>query len=147
VLWLGTSPHQPEVAAMLDAHEIGLMCQPASNPPKAGWVWAADNGAFNAKWDADKWLRWLQKPHPRSGCLFAVVPDVVADADATRHRWDQWAPTVAALNYPLAYVAQDGVTPEEVPWDELDCLFIGGSTEWKLSEAAYGMASHAIDRG
>lgn len=42
---------------MLNAHELALMSQPGSNPPRAGWIWAADNGCFAAKWDEATWLR------------------------------------------------------------------------------------------
>jgi len=131
---------------MLDAHEIGLMCQPASNRPQPGWIWAADNGCFSATWDADKWLRWLTRPHPRSGCLFAVVPDVVADHAATLERWHQWAPTVAALRYPVAFVAQNGCTPDDIP-EGADTVFIGGDTDWKLSEDAHAVAAAARATG
>jgi len=147
VLYLGTSPADPSVADALDRLKIGLMCQPGSNRPKPGWVWAADNGCFNARWEPGRWERWLNLPHPRAGCLFATVPDVVADHNATLHRWGVYAPLVAAARYPLAFVGQDGATTATVPWDELDCLFIGGSTEWKLSETAFGLAAEATRRG
>lgn len=123
------------------------MCQPASNPPKAGWLWAADNGCFSDGWDEDRWLFWLQKRHPRAGCLFAVVPDVVADADATLERFWRFAPLVRGLRYPVAFVAQDGIERRVIPWGHFDCLFIGGSTEWKLSEAARYVATLARDHG
>jgi len=132
---------------MLDAHELGLMCQPASNRPRPGWVWAADNGCFAAKWDEPRWLRWLNSGLPRSGCLFAVVPDVVADHDATVARWEQYADAVRSRRYPVAFVAQDGATPNNVPWPELDTLFIGGTTEWKQSEHAYALATAAKAAG
>ena len=39
---------------------------------------------------------------------------------------------------PVALVAQDGMTVEDYEWwsGSFDALFIGGSTEWKLSENA-----------
>ncbi len=33
---------------------------------------------------------------------------------------------------PIALVAQDGQELLPVPWDRIRCLFVGGSTEWKL---------------
>lgn len=147
MLYLGTSPCDPAVAAMLDRHTIGLMCQPASNPPRAGWLWAADNGCFSAKWDEAAWRTWLNRDMPRSGCLFAVVPDVVADHAATVDRFVEHVPTVIKARYPVAFVAQDGATVDGIPWNYIDCLFIGGSTEWKMSAAAFAVAVEARRRG
>jgi len=146
VLYLATSPNQPEVADALNRYRIGLMCQPASNKPRAGWIWAADNGCFSDKWDETKWLRWLRLPHPRSGCLFATVPDVVGDAVATAERFARYVDTVREAGYPVAFVAQDGLTDDLLPWDDFDCLFVGGSTEFKMGDA-FGWADEARDRG
>lgn len=132
---------------LLTRRRLGLMCQPASNPPKAGWLWAADNGCFSPGWDETRWESWLERDHPRAGCLFAVVPDVVADAYATLDRFDQYVSTVKDLRYPVAFVAQDGLLPGDAPYSEFDCLFIGGSTEWKLSEVAHEIASEARTLG
>lgn len=146
-MYLGTSPNSPPVAQAIRSRRMGLMCQPGSNKPRPGMVWAADNGCFASTWDHDRWVAWLARDHPRTGCLFAVVPDVVGDAAATRARWDIYRHEVAALRYPLAYVAQDGSEDCPPPWDTLDTLFIGGSTEWKMSEHAYAVAAEAHRRG
>jgi hypothetical protein len=50
------------------------------------------------------------------------------------------------LGYPAALVGQDGLERLTVPWDEFDVLFIGGSTEWKLSDAARQLAAEAKRR-
>lgn len=147
MLYLATSPCEPAVADLLSRRRIGLMCQPASNPPVAGWLWAADNGCFSPGWDQTKWEEWLGRDMPKAGCLFAVVPDVVANAEATLGRFAVFADQVRNLRYPVAFVAQDGQENLSVPWDDLDCLFIGGSTEWKLGEHAHGLAREARERG
>lgn len=132
---------------MLDNHEIGLMCQPASNPPRAGWIWAADNGCFASTWKSERWMAWLRKEMPKSGCLFATVPDVVGDHLATCSRWDLWSPFVRSVGFPLAFVAQNGADEATVPWEECDALFIGGTTEWKMSLEAFRLAAAARERG
>jgi len=147
MMYLGTCPHEPAVKAMLDAHEIGLLCQPKTHLPKSGWVWAADNGCFGKKWLEADWFRFLNKELPRSGCLFAAVPDVVGDHHATLNRWKHYHDKVRALRYPVAFVAQNGANIQNMPWDEMDCVFIGGNTEWKLSPAAYDIARHAKEIG
>ncbi len=146
MLYLGTSPCEGAVADLLDRRRIGLMCQPASNPPRIGWLWAADNGCFSDTWDEQRWQRWLESDFPRSGCLFATVPDVVGDADATLERFWHYHQQVRDMRYPVALVAQDGLERRVVPWEHIDCLFIGGSTEWKLSEHARKLASRARER-
>lgn len=147
MLYLATSPCEPAVNDLLSLRRIGLMCQPASNPPRAGWLWAADNGCFSDTWNEERWERWLEREMPRSGCLFAVVPDVVADAFGTLDRFDEYVSTVRDLRYPVAFVAQDGLLPGDAPYRDFDCLFIGGSTEWKLSEVAHEIAREARSHG
>lgn len=62
--------------------------------------------------------------------VFALVPDVVADRDATLREWDLHAPKMAAMGFRLGFAAQDGMTFDDVPTD--DCVvFLGGGTAWK----------------
>lgn len=103
--------------------------------------WAMDNGAF-AGFDEGAFIRMIQAYHPYHayqgyhGCLFVTAPDVVADAAATRARWPFWSQLLRGLRLPVAFVAQDGLVPSDVPWDEMSALFIGGSTAYKESAEA-----------
>jgi hypothetical protein len=101
------------------------------------WMpFALDNDAFGcwckgAEWDETAWLAMLTSVrlhglHPR----WVLVPDVVADREATLAKWDQYAKTAASYGWPLAFAVQDGMTPEDVP-AEAEVVFIGGTTEWK----------------
>ena len=38
------------------------------------------------------------------------------------------------MGFPLAFVAQDGMTPADVP-NNAYAVFVGGSTDWKLKNA------------
>lgn len=76
-----------------------------------------------------------------------VAPDTVADANATLKQFRRWGPLIAGMGLPVALAAQDGLTPGRVPWNLLSCLFVGGSTDWKLSEQARRLAGKARDRG
>jgi len=61
--------------------------------------------------------------------LWVLVPDVVADKEATLKKWSIYSPIAKSFGWPLAFAVQDGMTPDDVP-DE--CLiFVGGTTEWK----------------
>lgn len=101
---------------------------------RAGLPWAADNCAFGGKFDGRRFTAWLDTMQPyRATCLFVVVPDVVADHTATLALWHEWTPQLT--RWPLAFVCQDGQQPQDIPHD-CDTVFIGGTTEWKLSESA-----------
>lgn len=110
-------------------------------------VFAADNGCFAAseKYNDTKYLSWLKKLQ-KHYCLFAVAPDVVANAEATRKRAYPMLPKIRALGFKAAFVAQDGETINDIRWDNFDALFIGGSTNWKLSQPAAEIAQAAKAR-
>lgn len=120
------------------------------NPLLPGVAWVADNGCFGKGWPGDAaFLEWLRSypPADRKRCVFAVAPDVVADAAATLERSSPWLDVIPDLGYPVAFVAQDGLEDLMVPWDRFDVLFIGGSTGWKLGPAAAGLTAEAVRRG
>jgi hypothetical protein len=54
---------------------------------------------------------------------------------------------IRAIGYPVALVAQDGLEHQPVPWDDIDALFLGGTTTWKLSAAAADLTDEAHARG
>lgn len=114
-----------------------------------GVRWCADNGCFSDKYVGDEaWFAWLQANAAEAAtCQFATAPDVVADAAATLERSRPWLPRIRSLGYRAALVAQDGLEDLEVPWQEFDCLFIGGSTEWKLGPAARRLIAQAKTLG
>jgi hypothetical protein len=135
----------------MHAHRIGFMANPGSyytpDTIRSMGVWAADNGCFNEQWDPDHWLDWLHKMRDVPGCLFAVVPDKVADAEVTRQMFSDWAALVTDLGYRPAYVAQNGATCASIPWDDIACVFIGGDTDWKLGHQAEAITRHAKQLG
>lgn len=123
----------------LDAHRIGYMNTPANRHRMNGWIWAADNGCYGKNYVGDaRWFAWLNShtAEEKAQCLFATAPDVVGDAYATLERSTPWLPRIREAGYPVALVAQDGLTTKEIPWDDIDAIFIGGSTEWKLGTDA-----------
>jgi hypothetical protein len=110
-------------------------------------VHAMDNGCFSG-FDAGAFTRMLEAYHPyQASHKFVTVPDVVADAASTLKLWPFWSLLVRGLGYRPAFVAQDGLTAELVPWDELGALFIGGSTKFKESAFARTLCGMAKARG
>lgn len=106
-----------------------------------------DNGCFGGL-DAPAFLRMLAKVKA-SGVrhLWVTAPDVVGDAVETRRRFDVWEPMLRELGLSVAFVGQDGLIEDMVPWDRMDAFFVGGSTAWKLSDDAMRFTLAAHDRG
>lgn len=139
-MWLLVSGATAALRRHAHPHFLGSLIVPhAGNRLDAvltpGVPWAADNAAFSG-FDAPAFLALLSKLAGRPDCRFVACPDVVWDAAATLALFDRWQPLVASLGLPVALVAQDGLTAETVPWDRLDALFVGGSTDWKVGEDA-----------
>lgn len=138
------TPYSTVVDSELRTGEIGLLITPQSHRPEQYDVadfgyWAADNGCFTLgdRFVLDDYVAWLGSfdVDARRRCLFATAPDVVGDWEATLARSLPVLPLLRELGFPAALVVQDGATVDTIPWDELDAIFVGGSTEWKLSDA------------
>lgn len=125
--------------------DIGVMLTPMMGnklPPDR--LWAADTGCFAKpeKHNDDRYVKWLRERSEESHrCLFATAPDVRPEfssspAQDTITRSLPMFSRIRNAGFLAALVAQDGLERIDVPWDEFDALFIGGSTEWKLGEAA-----------
>lgn len=142
---------RPEIIAM-NRKDLGLMLTPnmGNAPDLSSILWAADTGCFTTTvpFSLPKYLAWLEarKPH-QANCLFATAPDVVGDAQATWERSKDVLPVIRAMGYKAALVGQDGLESMSVEWDSFDVLFVGGTTAWKLSEAAYRLVHEAKRRG
>lgn len=115
---------------------LGVLLVPNNgNAPIADLPWAIDNGAFSGLDEAAFRKLLAKHVHVADRALWVTCPDVVSDHDATLSKFRQWAPEIAALGYPLAFAAQNGLTManiESVPWGEIACIFIGGDDEYKL---------------
>ena len=112
----------------------------------AGFPWMLDNGAFSDKWSEAAWLDALRRWQPYTAtCIAAVCPDVVANAAATLERFAKYAPVIREYGYSVAFVTQDGLTLDAVPWGQFDVLFVGGSNEHKL-HGAWGFIAEAKRR-
>lgn len=117
-------------------------------------LWAADCGTFSVDaarvgiFDYERWLCWLNVRLGYAGdrCLFVVVPDVPFDGQGTIARFREYKERVAALRKPVAFVLQDGMGVEDVPWADADAIFIGGSTTWKTGHESGAIVTEAKRR-
>lgn len=102
---------------------------------------AIDNGAFS-KLNVQAFEALLEREsQDRELCRFVAVPDVVASARRTLEVFEYWMPRLEG--WPLALVAQDGQEDLPMPWDFIDAVFIGGSTDWKMSVHAVAVIKAA----
>lgn len=127
--WRPVVQREPEI--------FGVLAVPRDrNSLTEGVRWAADNGAFSG-FDPVAFEKMLERhTWARERCLWSAAPDVVGDARATARLFDEWAPRIRARGYKVALVAQDGLDRAGVPWDDIDAIFIGGTTGYKLGAAA-----------
>lgn len=155
------------VEAVAFERGIGLMIQPGNSyhlKVDRYPFWAADNGAFTRApggFSEEKFRTMLNRPILRehaASCMFVVAPDklvvledgsVVGDAIGTLNQFYDWATEIRAAGFPVALVAQNGLERllHCVAWHMVDVLFIGGNTEWKLSDEARQCIVEAKRRG
>jgi hypothetical protein len=111
------------------------------NPQDPSAHFAIDNGAF-AGFNADAFRSLLERESPRRDlCRFVAVPDVVGSARRTLEVFSHWAQRLKG--WPLALVAQDGQENLPIDWWRLDAVFIGGTTDWKMSHHAMAIIKAA----
>lgn len=119
------------------------MTQPAiGNRIPQGMPWALDNGCFSGRFDDRRFMNLVS-----GEALFCALPDVVGDWTATLERSTPWIDPVRARGGRPAIVLQDGATVDTVPWTDVDAVFIGGSTKWKLGPKVPGLIAEARRRG
>ncbi len=128
------NPTSETARAAIRAGRLGFIDTPAQRASVGQRVtdspWCADNGAFSDKWAPDVWWQFLvRRADDAPTCLFATLPDVVGDYEATLARSMPYATRVRQLGYPAALVVQNGADDSNVPLDEVDAVFLGGVPE------------------
>jgi hypothetical protein len=116
---------------------IGWLLSPSGWRRPHQWMpYALDNDRFtawskNQEWDEIAYMRMVSKAAEEKRIpRWILVPDVVADRDATLEQWNHWAPKLATYGWPLAFAVQNGMTQADVPLNAA-VIFVGGTTEWK----------------
>lgn len=117
--------------------KVGWLFGPSSyKKPRKHLPFALDNDAFGSwinktPWNEKKWMDMLEKVKGTgSNPMWVLVPDVVADKNATLERWHRYSDFVRSYGWSLAFAAQDGMVPSDVP-NNVDVVFIGGTKRWK----------------
>jgi hypothetical protein len=148
--------HLRNANAFDEALPLGVLVQPLTRaylldgPEHYQWC-AIDNGCFTEagrrRFDLDKYLSTIDEALDAFGedhVLFATAEDIAFDWEGTLRKSLPVLPRIRAVGAPAALVVQDGATPLNIPWSECDAIFIGGSTEWKLSDTAARITAEAL---
>jgi len=110
---------------------VGQLLTPLTRYRLRSDLWGVDNGAFS-NFDEKAFRALLRREeHHRDQCLFVAAPDIVGSAQRTHELFGLWAPQLSG--WPVALVCQDGQENLPIPWDDVAAVFIGGTTNWKLS--------------
>ena len=88
-------------------------------------------GKLSLRFDEHKFVRMLNRMRGMKP-MWVVAPDVPFNAMETTRLFEIWEPVIRSYGFRVAYVTQDGQEEVPVPWDRMDCLFIGGTTKYKL---------------
>ena len=113
-----------------------------------GWFWMMDNNAFGNNFNFDNWINMIDKFSVyRQTCLGIPAPDVVGNCNQTIKLFWEHKSIIKDYGLTVAFVTQDGLTPQLTPWAEFDTLFIGGSDSHKLGAEAGLLISAARENG
>ena len=92
-----------------------------------------DNGAWHAyktgrPWCEDSFFRAIDRFG--RGSDWIMLPDIVENHHATLELAHRWIPKLKGAA-PLYMAIQDGANGLDIPWDKIDGIALGGSTEYK----------------
>lgn len=117
---------------------IGWLLSPDGWRNPHSWLpYAFDNGAFplfasGKPFDESAFYSHCDRINGRTHRpKWIAVPDVVGNREQTLKEWNKHSPRVSQYKCPLAFVVQDGMTPDDVPKDA-DVVFVGGTDDWKM---------------
>lgn len=136
---LDQSPKIIEEKSQRFNYDLWQLRTPLTAYALSGCPYGLDNGCFS-EFQELAWFRMLEEAREYQP-LFVCLPDIVGDARRTLELFDQF--TQATKGLPRALVLQDGIGAFNIPWDEIDAVFIGGSDSFKISDEAINAAKAA----
>jgi hypothetical protein len=130
-----------------------ILLTPLNPKLREGLRFAVDNGAWSCSQQGlpfdDDGFRSLVEAHG-AGADFVVIPDIVAGGMRSLEFSLSWMDRLKGLKR-LLLPLQDGMTAEDIgavlrQYPDMG-LFLGGSTDWKLSTMGeWGAVAHAFGR-
>ena len=129
------------------AVKFGQFRTPLTQYKSGCFNYILDNGCFS-EFKEKTFTNMALKAKNDIFCDFIVLPDTVGDATLTFNQFYHWKKQLNLKSNKCGFVLQDGVSDNNFPsWDDFGCLFIGGSTDFKMSSLAYQYAKKAIEKG
>ena len=132
----------PKFIDYLKDDNLGLLLTPLVSIPKEDtkdYLTAIDNGAFSG-FNETKFYKTLEL-YKDINPKFVVLPDVVADHKQTLDLYNKYKHLEKSFN--TAFVLQDGLIEKEIPTN-VSAIFIGGTTEFKLSKQVRKVVKSAL---
>lgn len=120
-------------------HEFWQLRTPLTGYRLAGVPYGLDNGAFTT-FDEPKWRRLLIEAREHRP-VFVCAPDIVGSARRTLELFRHFRHDLVGL--PACLVLQDGIGDFDIPWTEIDAVFVGGSDQFKVSAEAFAACKAA----
>lgn len=118
----------------------GQLLTPLTKYRRCEDVFGIDNGGFTGA-KIEGFTKLIKNQFEfRDQCLFAAVPDKIADHKESLSMWNDYQHI--ADGYKKAFVVQDGF--DEFP-SNADAMFLGGSTEFKDSAESDGIVKFALN--
>ena len=127
--------------------EFGQFRTPLTRYKSGSFNYILDNGAFS-EFKEKTFTNMALKAKNDLFCDYIVLPDTVGDATLTFNQFYYWKEKLELKSSMCAFVLQDGINDSNFPkWEDFGCLFIGGTTDFKMSSTAYNLAKIALSKG
>lgn len=119
-----------------------------SSITRTNGIIGVDNDRFNDNSYTDtafmKLLIYLVNFSGKDRIKFVSAPDIPFNAEGTFRDFYKWHTVIKEIfKLPIALVTQDGMTVKSIDWDRLDAVFIGGTTEYKMSQDSINIIKKA----
>lgn len=110
-----------------------------------GCLFGADNDCFKG-FDKLKYEKMIEILPRVEKLKYVTVPDCVGNFEETIKLFDDWYKLLKNEQLPLAFVLQDNMPISEIPFDKVSSIFIGGSTDYKLSKEVANIVSMSKEK-
>lgn len=95
-----------------------------------------DNGAFT-DFNEVAWRTMVGEGLADELCLWIAMPDIVGDWDTTLEQFWHYQESTKTPPEKSAIVLQDNLILDQIPWDDITCIFLGGTDLFKKSHLAF----------
>ena len=135
-----------KIKMIMQLHDLDIMQlrTPLTQYKSAsGIMYGLDNGAYSGfKSRTFELMAYEAEKDPN--CLWIALPDVVGCAYSTNALFKEWKYVIKSKR---AYVLQNDAEQYAIPWEQFDCLFVGGDDRFKMGKTAMMLSKVAKEKG